>query len=234
MTNMKLLLSALCLLFSVSSLACDKPLRVAKSGSGKFSSEEKRGRDILSEVSCTIQTVEYDEFVTLDRRMALLVAGEIDLIIAVNKKPEREKGAYFSIAFGEERIRLWTLAENLDKYSGKQLDQLIEDGRRVIGPGFGWFGPVYQEQRETQSPQLIQYTHVPNGLALLLKGRGDVLLGSEGFSTYFPNEHRSKVRLLPQVVHRDGYHLMFSQKTVSADLVEKINDVIRQKSAGDD
>ena len=61
-----------------------------------------------------------------------------------------------------------------------------------------------------------------------------MLLGSEGFSVYFPESQRPKVRLLPQVVHRDGYHFMFSQKTVSPEIVEKVNEVIRQKRGNAD
>ena len=80
---MRILLAMLILLFSCHTLACDTPLRVAKSGSGKVTTVEQGGRDILKKASCTIQPVEFDEFVTLDRRIALLVAGEIDLIIAV-------------------------------------------------------------------------------------------------------------------------------------------------------
>ena len=205
--------------------ACDEGLRIVRVGTEGL--DDQIAKRVLEKAGCEIKLVQFERMVPLDRRMALLAYGQIDMIIAVNKRPDRELIGNFSIAFEEERIRLWSKKENLQKLTGLSLQQLIKQGYTIVGPSSGWYGSEYQLLKEEGHLQLVLYTDIPHGLRLLHRDRGDIFLGSEHFQEYFVEPFNENTLILPQVVHTDSYHFMFSKQTVSAQTIEKINNAIR-------
>jgi polar amino acid transport system substrate-binding protein len=194
--------------------------------SGTEGLDDQIAKTILARADCDIEIVRFEGTVTLERRMSLLEAGDIDLIIAVNKRPEREKIANFSIPFEEELIRLWAKEQDHQKYQGLNLAELTAKGVRILAPGSGYFGPEFEQLKQTAHPQLVLYKHIQHGMNLLYRNRGDVLLGSHHFEEYFQDEYKGSTIKLSQVLHRDGYHFMFSKKTVDQKTIDLINTAI--------
>lgn len=117
------------LLFAVGSdvvLACKTPLRsVSKTVDDN---EERFTRKVLAKAGCEIAKVKFPVHVTLERRMSLLEQGKIDIIIGVNRRPEREFYAHFTIPFAEEKVRLWAIKGTEKQYANFDLITLATRG----------------------------------------------------------------------------------------------------------
>jgi len=194
--------------------------------------QERLTNQILKISGCKSEKLKNTRNITLERRMAMLSKGRIDLITWVNRRAERELYAHFSIPILEERVRLWARnKEDAAKYKSIDLLTLVKSGVKIVAPNDGWYGPDYKYLQETAEKQLVYYKDSRQGLELLYKNRGELMLGSEHFHQNFQPEYRDKTVMPPQIVHRDTLHLMYSKKTISLKTVALIDKAIEKQLA---
>jgi ABC-type amino acid transport substrate-binding protein len=164
--------------------------------------------------------------------MDMLANGQIDLLIGMNQRPERDKYALFSLPFAEERIRLWGRKGETRQYEGMSLQQLVAKNVRIFAPDAGWYGPEFQKLKDNKAPQITFYKDFKRGLALLHRGRNNLVLGSENFAQYLPEQYKDISVMLPQVLHTDYLRLMYSKKTVTPEVVQLIDKAIKDELGG--
>ncbi|AKS40757.1 substrate-binding periplasmic protein [Wenzhouxiangella marina] len=60
-----------------------------------------------------------------------LQSGGLDVLAGATRTPERESFARFSIPYREERFALFVRGDELDRWAGRPLETLLEDGFRA-------------------------------------------------------------------------------------------------------
>lgn len=204
-------------------MACDTTIRVVK-----LRPADQEGiftQKVMDKAGCNFIQLEFPGGVTLERRMHMLTTGQLDIIIGVNKRPEREAIAHFSIPIKEELVRLWVRKEDLEKYSKSDLSSIMETGATLLAPDAGWYGPDYEAIRTT-SKQIVLFSHIRHGVNLLLKERGDLLLGADNFEQFFLPEEKEQLATLPLILNKDYLRLMYSKVTVPMETVKLIDKAI--------
>jgi len=191
--------------------------------------EERFTKQTLERAGCETKKLPNNGDITFERRLALLAKGRIDLLVNVSRRPDREQYAHFSIPTVDERVRLWARRGEASKYENIDLLTLVNNGVKIVAPITGWFGSDYKDLQETSNKQLVYFKEVEQGLELLHKHRGELFLGSENFVQNFQPEYSDKTVMLPQIVHRDTLHLMYSKKTVPLKTVKLIDVAIKEQ-----
>lgn len=205
-------------------MACDTVFRVVREN--REDDQEIFARSVIEKAGCKIEIIKPVKGVVIDRRLVMIREGIIDLLVGVNKRPEREEYGYFSRPFRKEFVRIWAKKEDWDKYKDFDLATFSEKGIKLLGPSAGWYGPEFEAIRKASDKNLIQTTNIPHGLELLLRSRGDVLLGADNFESRFPDEVKERLVLLPPVLYEDTIHFMYSKKTVPIETVKIIDKVL--------
>ena len=185
-------------------MACDTTIRVVK-----LRPADQEGiftQKAIDKAGCSFVQLEFPDGVTLERRMHMLASGQLDLIIGVNIRPEREAIAHFSVPIKEELVRLWVRKEGLEKYSKSDLKSILATGATILAPDAGWYGPEFDEIRTT-SKQIVLFSHIKHGVNLLLKERGDLLLGADNFEQFFLPEEKEQLATLPLILNKDYFEM---------------------------
>lgn len=181
---------------------------------------------IVAKVGCPLQERREDKEITLARRFEMLKKGQIDLISALSKKPERETFVYFSLPVRVEKFRAWIRKIDRERAGNKTVKQLLDDHWLVLGPQQGYYGPFYQGIRENRAIISGDFLVFEQGVRALLRRRGDLLLGDEGWLKRLPVDLQNDIEVLPEVLHEEPLYLAFSRVSVSPETVRRFNDAI--------
>lgn len=223
---------ALCLLVCVSAAAvtaepvCTQPLRVIRNAEFEPDEDDRFLQAVLARAGCELQINVSAHRVTLPRRFELLQAGEIDLIIGINRLPEREKLGWFSQPFRREVTRAWIRKADAARANGQSTEALIRAGWKVIGPSQGWFGPLVEQLRQQPGGVTADFKRIEQGVRLLSKGRGDVLIADEVWFSRLPAQELQDLQPLPDALHEEPLHFVYSRKTVTPAQVAQLDEAI--------
>ncbi|HEX4910430.1 MAG TPA: transporter substrate-binding domain-containing protein [Permianibacter sp.] len=211
---------------SAASAVCQQPMRVIRNAEYEPDEDDRFLRAVLAHAGCELQITVSAHRVTLARRFELLRAGEIDLIIGVNRLPERETLGWFSVPFRSEKTRGWIRATDAARANGKSTETLIHEGWKVIGPSQGWFGPFYEQLRQRPGGLTADFKRIEQGVRLLSKGRGDLLIVDDVWLSRLPAEELQGLQPLPDMLHEEPLHFLYSQKTVTRTQVTALDAAI--------
>lgn len=186
---------------------------------------------ILAEAGCQIEWV--TEPMSIERALRLLREGRIDAMTRMSFRTERTRYAHFSEAYRQEVIGLFAL-EDTPLLAFKTLAEAYEQQVRLIGPASGYFGEEFQVLREPwlASGRMTAYNSATKAARLLFTKprRGDmILIDADVFYHTISATESKQVLNAGDWLRIAPVHIMFSQQSVSAALVERVNAVIRQR-----
>lgn len=212
--------------------ACSKPLRMVAEEwppyTFHFGNEVLTGLDvelaraILDEAGCTLVA---DPLVPIVRRMVMFERGEIDLMLAASDTPERRRFARFTSAYRIERVGLFVLARDYERYRGLTgFDAHIA----LLAPTLGWYGKQYEQARPRikAAGRLSTYSTVQQGMRMLAAQRAPMIMGDVAVLEYEARNQQLEVRQLPYVVLQAPVHMMLSRASTTAADVARINAAI--------
>jgi polar amino acid transport system substrate-binding protein len=206
--------------------ACAQTLRIVRHMDHVDTAEDRFLARVMRRSGCGLQVLRLPYSATLQRRLDMLAAGDIDLMVGVSRRPERESFGLFSVPFRTETVRLWARAGEQASYVDRSLAALAAARVRIVGPSSGWFGEDYDTLRRRADPALQTYKPFHQGVALLLGGRGDLLLADELWVEELAPAQRAQLEALPGAVYTEALHFMYSRRTVEPSTVQRIDAAI--------
>ena len=205
---------------------CSQPVRVIRNAEYEPDDDDRFLRAVLDRVGCTLDIQVSAHRVTLARRFELLRAGEIDLIVGVSRLPEREAFGWFSVPFRREVTRGWIRKADAERAKGKSTEALIRSGWKVIGPSQGWFGPFYEQLRQAPDAVSVEFKRIEQGVRLLSKGRGDLLIVDDVWFSRLPADDLLELQPLPDMLYSEDLHFLYSTQTMTSAQVKTLDDAI--------
>lgn len=233
-TSLCLLLAAL-FLPRAADAACSHPLRVGfdrddveSQGDPHFlrpTRDEFWIRAILEEAGCTLASVQGT--ISGNRRLELLASGELDLLGAASRRPEREKYAYFSLPYRTERALLFSRSGVVNT-KPPTLERLLAERRVLIVPSAGWYGPDFGSLRKqfAQAGLLVEYRSPEQALRQLRARRGDYILAQDAFADYFSADKEPPMAADAIEIYAAPTHLMLSKRSITPADLEALNAAI--------
>lgn len=205
--------------------ACDRPLRVAMGHFPPYILRDARGeasgaepellRAILQQAGCQLDVV---ADLPRKRRYAMFLAGELDVLLAATETAERREVAWFTPPYRSETIGWFALPAKAAAL--RDLDGFataLERRVPLVTQNLGWFGTEYATllPKLQQAKLVSQYENTRQGFAMLLAGRGDILMADRGAALYEAKLRGLELVELPYVPAKEPVHLMLSKKSVS-------------------
>lgn len=178
------------------------------------------------------------QWVPWARSLEELKGGRLDMLSGASITPERQQYALFSIAYREESMNLFMTRAAARHYHFQDFQQMIPAHFHIAVTRDYYYGAAFvaamknPEFRDlvTQVPEvslvfkMVGAGHAQGGLADSLVGKYWIRkLGLKG-----------QVQMTAMQANSDQVHLMFSRKTVSAELVSRFNAAIRKTRAQGD
>ena len=222
-----------CLLLFCSGVAaetpspCERPLRIIRNAEYEPDDDDRFLQAVMVHAGCQLHVVISAHRVTLPRRFELLRAGDIDLVIGINRLPEREGYGHFSIPFRQEITHAWIRQQDRAAAEGKTVAQLVGEKWKVIAPAQGWFGPYVEGLRSQSDGIAADYKRVAQGVNLLLRQRGDLLIADEVWLSRLPEHDKALLHRLPDVLHEESLYFLYSAQTVSTATVAHLDRSIK-------
>ncbi|QGX39152.1 transporter substrate-binding domain-containing protein [Permianibacter aggregans] len=185
---------------------------------------------ILREAGCEIEWT--FESMSIERALRQVQEGYVDVITRMSIRPERTRYAHFSEVYRQEVLGLFALKDTpLPAFS--TLTEAYEKGVRLIAPGAGFFGEELHQLRDRwlASGRMTAYDSATYASRLLFTKppRGDmILIDADVFHHFISDAETEQVINVGDWLLISPAHIMFSKKTISAELVERLNAVIRE------
>lgn len=209
-----------------SAAACERTLKVAAAGVwGAMREQQLTESDIDQEwlqaiagsAGFCLQAESRETLVA--RRLALLESGAVDVLVGASRTPERERFAWFSRAYRDERVLLFVRADQQQQFRQVlQFKDLQQLGVPWLAARDSWLGPAYASARQQllQSQRVFEFDAYPQGLAMLRYGRGQLLLAPDAFAQFLKQQQVADIVPLPTVIHREPVYFMLSKASVTA------------------
>ncbi len=186
---------------------------------------------IFNEAKCELV---FSDGISRARRDLMFSQGQVDLMLAASKTPERLALARFSVPYRMEVVRLFAMPENQARFDGvKSFADILRLGERVLVPNGGWYGADYAEaEPKLQARGLLSaYKNFDQGLKMLEAGRGGLIMGD--FLGVNKSATNLGLRIMPihYVALRAPVHLMFSRASTSEQDLARIDAAIARLEA---
>lgn len=185
-------------------------------------------RAIFKEAGCAL--VERDPMPPT-RNMLLFEKGDIDLLAGASLTAERLKLARFSVAYRDETVGLFSLADGAEKYHAiHSFDDFLGLSLGLLAPRLGYYGDAYGKNMAAlkTSQRLSQFVDFAQGMRMLAAGRAPFILGDAAGVEHAAARLGVKVQPLPFWVLESQVHLMFSRATIGEDDVRRIDAAIER------
>lgn len=185
-------------------------------------------RAIFKEAGCAL--VELDAMPPT-RNMLLFNRGEIDMLTGASRTPERLKRARFSLAYRDETVGLFALADGAEKYQAiHSFDEFLRSPLALLAPKVGYYGDAYEKSMASlrERKRLSQFVDFTQGIRMLAAGRAAFILGDAAGVEHAAARQGIKVQPLPFWLVDAQVHLMFSRTTISEDDVRRIDAAIER------
>ncbi len=183
-------------------------------------------RAIVKEAGCRL--IELDAK-PATRNLTLFAKGEIDLLSGASRTPERLEQAWFSLAYRDETVGLFALAEHAERYRAiRSFADFLAGPLTMLAPRAGWYGLPYESEAAAlqKHGRLSRFGDVSQGIRMLAAGRASFLLGDAAAVEHAAARAGIKVQPLPFWLVEAPVHLMLNRATVRAADVARIDAAI--------
>lgn len=164
------------------------------------------------------------------RTLKSLEDGDIDLMIRASKTAEREQYAYFTDAYRQEVVGVFS-RKSLNLPTSLTLTRALQMGLRLIGPASGFYGDDFEQLRQGWRDREL-YTAYPDAkvateLLFATPSRGELMLVDADIFFYYAGAGRlADIQQIGSWLHITPAHLMLSKKTSSPALIKRLNQAI--------
>jgi len=167
------------------------------------------------------------------RSLMLLESGEIDVLMNASKSTERERYAWFSTAYEDEKVAVFVAVTQRDHLQLKQLEDIGAKGYSVGIIRGNYYGPQFAALLEQPKfkKHVIEAIDKPSLYQFVLRGRVQMYLD------YFPNgllalrdeELDQQIVRYPMTPITIGQvHFMLSRQSVSVSFVRQLDLVLAE------
>jgi len=228
----RLLLALMLLLPLAGQCACKRPLRVPFEDWRPYSFmadglhtglETELLAAVAKEAGCRIS---YVREVPRNRRLPMLLAGELDLLIAATPRPGDE--AWYTRPYRDEVLGAFMRAEEA-RMDVRSLDELLQARLRLVTHRGPASVPIINDF--AARGLLTWFEDYARGVQLMQLGRGDVLLGDSVAIAFAARAADVPLMELPIVLLRDPVTYKLSRKTMTEADLRAFNRAIRRLEA---
>ena len=162
------------------------------------------------------------------RHLRYIKSGKVDIAFGASYTKERASYAYFTQAYRQETVRLFTRKKatvNLDKLSD------IIHSQYIIGIEKGYYyGDKFEQlmQEPSFKKHIKAVLDIEENIDLLLKGKIDGLLADPNTVSAFVKKYRIENELTEHAlpIYQTSIHIMLSKKTLSLEALQRFNQAI--------
>lgn len=226
-----LLLLLLLLLPLLSHAACTRPLRVPFEDWRPYSFmadglhtglETELLAAVAREAGCSVA---YVREVPRNRRLPLLLAGELDLLIAATPRAD---AAWYTRPYRDETLGVFMRAEEA-QLAARSLDELLRARLRLVTHRGPATVPIVNDF--AARGLLTWFEDYAKGVQLMQLGRGDVLLGDSVAIAFAARAVDVPLVELPITLRRDPVTYKLSRKTLTEADLRAFNRAIQHLEA---
>ena len=177
---------------------------------------------VAREAGCEVQ---YVRDVPRDRRLPMLLAGELDLLIAATPRPD---AAWYTRPYREESLGVFMRAGEA-RMDARTLDELLRARLRLVTHRGPAIVPIIQDF--ASRGLLTWFEAYSRGVEAMQRRRGDVLLGDRVAIVFAARTADVPLVELPIVLVRDPVSYKLSRKSMSESDLHAFNDAIQRLEA---
>jgi polar amino acid transport system substrate-binding protein len=188
-------------------------------------------RAITAEAGCTLS---FAPLMPDGRNLLLFEQGKIDLMAGASRTAERLKWSRFSIAYRQETIGLYAVADGRSPAVLSFAD-FVAQPLSLLAPRAGWYGAEYERHkaRLKAGGRLSQFDNLAQGVRMLAARRAQFILGDAAGVEHAAARLGVTVRPLPFWLVEAPVHLMLSRATMSeADVAQLDAAIVRLRQRG--
>lgn len=228
----RLLLALMLLAPLLAHCACKRPLRVPYEDWRPYSFmadgrhtglETELLAAVAREAGCRIA---YVREVPRNRRLPLLLAGELDLLIAATPRPG--EGVWYTRPYREEVLGVFMRADEA-RMDARSMDELLRAGLRLLTHRGPATLPIINEFQARG--RLTWFEEYAKGVQLMQLGRGDLLLGDSIAIAFAARAADVPLIELPIALLRDPVSYKLSRKSMTEAQLQAFNRAIQRLEA---
>lgn len=149
-------------------------------------------------------------------------------LFAVTYRQEREKQYYFSKPYRIEQIGIFSLKPSIAKLTNVQ--QLLTSEYLGIMNQAAYFGATFNQLKQKYPDKLIHAENTKQQIALLLKGRGDYIIGDAQHHKAVLSAHTTKPIFQSNFyISEHPVHFIFLKTDFSAEFMRKFDTILQQQ-----
>jgi len=223
-------------LLSLPALGCSKPMKMTIEQWPPYIYTNAQGQAagldielvqaIFKEAGCTL---EIGTEVPRKRRQYMFSKGEIDVMLAASKTPEREAFSYFTSPYRNESVSLFTAPKKLEKYQDiDNFATILKQRITLLAPNAGWYGEDYKTHYFwlNEANLLSPFESFAQAIKMFEVNRAELLMGDTGALVYEAKQKNVALAALPNLVHNDTVRLMLNKKSTTEADVKRLNAAI--------
>tara|TARA_R110000737_G_scaffold351598_1_gene394335 strand:- start:292 stop:981 length:690 start_codon:yes stop_codon:yes gene_type:complete len=173
--------------------------------------------------------INYKKMPSTARGLLELKKGTIDLIYAISQTSERMKFGVYSLPYREENISIFWKHQNHDELINVDLETLLAtDLLGAVGRG-GYYGTKFDLLLGSTNlkTKIIEVNSVDHRMKLLQENIVDYVVEDELTGRmYLADNNIQDIRQHTLYINKNRVSFLFSKKTISNDVVKKINQLI--------
>jgi polar amino acid transport system substrate-binding protein len=216
-------------LISMPALGCSKPMKMTieqwppyiyTDAQGKAAGLDiELAKAIFKEADCILKI---GAEVPRKRRQYMFSKGEIDVMLAASKTPEREVFSYFTSPYRNESVSLFTSPGKLEKYQAvDNFATILKQRITLLAPNAGWYGEDYKTHYFwlTEANLLSPFETFTQAIKMFEANRAELVMGDTGAVLHAAKQQNVPLTALPKLVINDNVRMMLNKKsTTEADL----------------
>ena len=162
------------------------------------------------------------------RKLQMMANGELDIIMSASANSERERIAYFSIPYSQDKF--YFVIKKTQKPLAT-IDDYLREKYFIILPRYGIYPTTITELRQRFSAQhlLTEFKDTEQGFALLNRNPRSVMLVLDSDYELLRDSYPD-TELLPWHLSGDPIHLMFGRASTTVEDVELFNEWAKRRS----
>lgn len=217
----------------LASALCPTPLRVPFEDWKPYSFLDAEGRhqgletELLAAVAQAAGCqVRYVSDVPRNRRMPMLIAGDLDLLIAATPVPT--DAAWYTLPYRDERFGAFMRKEDA-RMQARSMQDLLAAGLRLLTHRGPASAPVIQEFQARG--RLTRFEDYAKGVQLMQRRRGDVLLGDSLAIAYAARRANVDLVELPFAVTQGPVSYKLGRTSMNEAQLRAFNEAIQRLEA---